>query len=438
MLNAMSDTACPALRIENLGKKYTIRHQQDPGYGTLRDALVGVGRSLASKWRPGKYPPTGQTGVEEFWALRELTAEIGRGDAIGIIGRNGAGKSTLLKLLSRITAPTTGRIEFFGKVASLLEVGTGFHPELSGRENIYLNGSILGMSRDEITRKFDEIVAFAEVEKFLDTPVKRYSSGMYVRLAFAVAAHLDPDILVVDEVLAVGDAAFQRKCLGKMRDVAGQEGRTVLFVSHNMQAVQSLCDKAIYLDAGRMIAFDNTKSVVSRYLSDLSATGSKKRWPQQERPGNHEIRLIEVQVLSNRDAGGTYSTKEPIHVEIEFDAIEQPAALSLGFDLVNSEGVVAFRSYHNDAAPADWPPLKPGINRWRCTIPKATLNAGIYYISPRISIHNTYWIVNIDAAVQFEAILDHGLSPFWNSLSAGSRPGLTAPILTWQIAPLPA
>lgn len=431
----MSTSNCPALRITNLGKKYIIRHQNEPGYGTLRDAIVGSATSLLNQLRSKQKTSSSCKGFEEFWALRDMTAEINRGDAIGIIGRNGAGKSTFLKLLSRITAPTTGRIEYYGQVASLLEVGTGFHPELSGRENIYLNGSILGMSRDEISRKFNEIVAFAEVEKFLDTPVKRYSSGMYVRLAFAVAAHLDPDILVVDEVLAVGDAAFQRKCLGKMRDVAGQNGRTVLFVSHNMQAVQSLCEKAIYLDAGRMLAFADSKSVVSRYLSDLSSTGCLKQWPLNERPGNHEIRLIAVQVLSDDDASGTYSTKKPIYVEIEFEALEQPSALSLGFDLVNSEGVTAFRSYQNDGSPEDWPPIIPGVNRWRCTIPPGTLNAGIYYISPRISIHNTYWIVNLDAAVQFEAILDHGISPFWNSLTAGSRPGLTAPIFSWQTVP---
>lgn len=255
---------------------------------------------------------------------------------------------------------------------------------------------------------------------------------MYVRLAFAVAAHLDPDILVVDEVLAVGDAAFQRKCLGKMRDVAGQDGRTVLFVSHNMQAVQSLCDKAIYLREGRMVGYADSRSVVSRYLSDLSATGSCRRWEDADRPGNHEVRLIEVQVLSDDDAGGVYSTKKPVYVEIELESLEQPPSLSLGFDLVNSEGVTAFRSYHNDQPPDAWPPLKPGVNRWRGTIPAGLLNAGIYYISPRICIHNTYWIVNLDAVVQFEAVLDHGVSPFWNSLTAGSRPGLVAPVHPWQ------
>ena len=237
----MSDTV---IKAEGLGKKYLIGHQSErEGYTALRDVLARSLRNTLHKTRQvfqGQQLLEGDS-VEEFWALKDIDFEIKRGDRVGIIGRNGAGKSTLLKVLSRITEPSVGRVEIKGRVASLLEVGTGFHPELTGRENIYLNGAILGMSRSEIKRKFDEIVDFAGVEKFLDTPVKRYSSGMYVRLAFAVAAHLEPEILVVDEVLAVGDAEFQKKCLGKMEDVSKGEGRTVLFVSHNMAAVQSLC-----------------------------------------------------------------------------------------------------------------------------------------------------------------------------------------------------
>jgi lipopolysaccharide transport system ATP-binding protein len=242
------------IRVENLSKKYVLGHQTH--YDTLRDRITGMFRFFGGR----KLSPRD----EEFWALKDVSFEINRGDSVGIIGRNGAGKSTLLKILSRITPPTSGRVELKGRVASLLEVGTGFHPELTGRENIYLNGAILGMSKTEIRKKFDEIVGFAEVEQFLDTPVKRYSSGMYVRLAFAIAAYLEPEILMVDEVLAVGDAQFQKKCLGKMNDVAG-EGRTVLFVSHNMMAIKNLCTRGIMLGAGRVAYEGDVKEAVSRY-----------------------------------------------------------------------------------------------------------------------------------------------------------------------------
>jgi lipopolysaccharide transport system ATP-binding protein len=261
------------IRAEGLGKKYIIGHQAErERYTTLRDS---VGRSLKNWGRSARDMFAGKALVagdetEEFWALKDVNFEIKRGDVVGIIGRNGAGKSTLLKVLSRITEPTAGRVTIDGRVASLLEVGTGFHPELSGRENIYLNGAILGMNSEEIRRKFDEIVDFAGVEKFLDTPVKRYSSGMYVRLAFAVAAHLEPEILIVDEVLAVGDAEFQKKCLGKMKDVAGH-GRTVLFVSHNMGAVQTLCSSSIYLNAGRILDMGPSHIIISRYYAKQDA-----------------------------------------------------------------------------------------------------------------------------------------------------------------------
>ncbi|MHC5728898.1 MAG: ABC transporter ATP-binding protein, partial [Nostoc sp.] len=244
----MSDTV---IRVENLGKKYIIGHQQQESYTALRDVIANKVKSFGNLIQNPKSKI--QNSQEEFWALKDVSFEIKQGDRVGIIGRNGAGKSTLLKILSRITEPTQGSIKIKGRVASLLEVGTGFHPELTGRENIYLNGAILGMSRVEIKQKFDDIVAFAEVEKFLDTPVKRYSSGMYVRLAFAVAAHLEPEILIVDEVLAVGDAQFQKKCLGKMGDVSVQEGKTILFVSHNMTALQSLCNQGIWLSAGNIV-----------------------------------------------------------------------------------------------------------------------------------------------------------------------------------------
>jgi lipopolysaccharide transport system ATP-binding protein len=248
----------PVITVEGLGKRYTLHHQG--GSGLLRDQLAAL---LRNPFRKAK---TGRATAEEFWALRDVNFTVNQGDVVGIIGRNGAGKSTLLKILSRITEPTTGRITIQGRVASLLEVGTGFHGELSGRENIYLNGAILGMKRAEIRQKFDEIVAFSEVEKFLDTPVKHYSSGMYVRLAFAVAAHLEPEILIVDEVLAVGDAAFQQKCLGKMKSIAGEEGRTVLFVSHNLASVQALCGRCVLLKQGRLAFIGDPAESVNHYI----------------------------------------------------------------------------------------------------------------------------------------------------------------------------
>ncbi len=285
----MSDTV---IRVENLGKKYTIGHQ-GKGYGSFREMLSSRVRRL---WAPAD--PTHSDFREEFWALQDVNFEVKRGDRLGIIGRNGAGKSTLLKILSRITEPTTGRVTLRGRVASLLEVGTGFHPELTGRENIFLNGVILGMKREEIQRKFDEIVAFAEVERFLDTPVKHYSSGMYVRLAFAVAAHLDPEILVVDEVLAVGDAAFQKKCLGKMEDVAEKEGRTVLFVSHNMSTIENLCLHGIYLKQGKIQAVGKIASVVSSYLQDTQTMIQKVSLTERrDRSGSGRVRIVGFEIV---------------------------------------------------------------------------------------------------------------------------------------------
>jgi len=272
----MSDTV---IKVENLSKKYILSHQSQERYIALRDVMdrgaKNLGKKLLSPFTSHHSPLT--TSQEEFYALKDVSFEIKQGDRVGIIGRNGAGKSTLLKILSRITEPTSGRIEITGRVASLLEVGTGFHPELTGRENIYLNGAILGMGKAEIKRKFDEIVDFAEVEKFLDTPVKRYSSGMYVRLAFAVAAHLEPEILVVDEVLAVGDAQFQKKCLGKMEDV-GREGRTVLFVSHNLGALLGLCNVGVYLESGTIRKLGIIESLVADYTRNLTNADNSNSW----------------------------------------------------------------------------------------------------------------------------------------------------------------
>lgn len=272
-----------AIRVENLGKKYLIRHQSQ--HQTLRHALTDGLRNWRRRLRQRRTPMT----REEFWALQDLSFVINQGDRVGVIGRNGAGKSTLLKILSRITAPTAGRIRLRGRVASLLEVGTGFHPELTGRENIFLNGSILGMERDEIVRKFDAIVDFAEIERFLDTPVKRYSSGMYVRLAFAIAAHLEPEILVVDEVLAVGDVRFQRKCLGKMKTV-GQDGRTVLFVSHQMGMISQLCNQAIFLESGKIVTQGETQTVIKTYLNSVSEQETNEFQATQK--VQHDLQII--------------------------------------------------------------------------------------------------------------------------------------------------
>jgi lipopolysaccharide transport system ATP-binding protein len=283
------------IRVENLGKKYVIGHQKQERYLTLRDAIAQTTQSLGRSLLPTRHKekPSNQ---EEFWALKDVSFEIKQGDRVGIIGRNGAGKSTLLKILSRITEPTTGRISIKGRVASLLEVGTGFHPELTGRENIYLNGAILGMGKAEISRKFDEIVTFAEVERFLDTPVKRYSSGMYVRLAFAVAAHLESETLIVDEVLAVGDSAFQKKCLGKMENVSKGEGRTVLFVSHNMRFIESLCSRGIVLNEGCLTIDDSIRSSISMYYDKLQNKEEEPLYLRSDREGNSQIKFVDIKI----------------------------------------------------------------------------------------------------------------------------------------------
>ncbi len=421
----------PAITIENLGKRYVIAHQ-GAAVHSFRDLVSGTFRRAGGRLAGRAVEDPRH---EEFWALRDLDLEIGKGDVVGVVGRNGAGKSTLLKLLSRITEPTTGRIRFRGRVASLLEVGTGFHPELSGRENIFLNGAILGMGRSEIRRKFDEIVAFSEIEKFLDTPVKRYSSGMYVRLAFAVAAHLEPDILLVDEVLAVGDASFQRKCIGKMRDVADSEGRTVLFVSHNMQSVQSLCNRGVYLKGGRLVDHGDAREVTARYLADLSAVGSERIWSAEDAPGNQECRLRAVRVSGPDSANGIVSSGKEVRVDFEFHIERTPPAFCLGFDLMTSDGAVVLRSNHTDPAEPDWLRAAAGTHTWRCTIPAGLLNAGVYHVCPKIHAHEMYWIAHLDSVVQFEVVLDHGVSPFWNSADALSRPGVISPIFPWQAIP---
>src|SRR6266567_2065757 len=298
------------ITVENLGKKYLLRHQKGQRYTALRDVIADRAKNLFRRNRPVAGPTR-----EEFWALKDVSFEVKRGEVLGIIGRNGAGKTTLLKILSRITDPTEGRVRLRGRVASLLEVGTGFHPELTGRENIFLNGAILGMTRAEIKSKFDEIVDFAEIERFLDTPVKRYSSGMYVRLAFAVAAHLEPEILIVDEVLAVGDAQFQKKCLGKMENV-GKEGRTVLFVSHNMSAIKSLCNVGLLLEGGELKSFGIVGAVLEKYLD--SEYSNSSTWTRKQADDNVSI-LQKVTVLDkNSIECSTFKNTENITLEFSY------------------------------------------------------------------------------------------------------------------------
>jgi lipopolysaccharide transport system ATP-binding protein len=309
----------PVIRVEHLSKSYHIGQLQP--YRTLRDGLVNAGRRPMQILRSfAQKEAKGGTNEPAFWALKDVSFEIGRGEVVGIIGRNGAGKSTLLKILSKITLPTEGRIKRYGRVGSLLEVGTGFHPELTGRENVYLNGAILGMKRMEIDRKFDEIVAFAEIDQFLNTPVKHYSSGMYVRLAFAVAAHLEPEILIVDEVLAVGDTAFQRKCLGKMNDVA-KGGRTVLFVSHNIGVIQALCSRAILLQNGSVFVDDSAPNAVAAYLRKLEGFASQDLSTRAERSGKGLIRMTGVDIsIEENSPPSILSTGRPARFTFSVDA----------------------------------------------------------------------------------------------------------------------
>jgi lipopolysaccharide transport system ATP-binding protein len=326
------------IQVEELGKRYRLGGTPG-GYQTLRDVIALSFSRAGGRTRPES--------SETIWAVRHVTFDVERGQVLGIIGRNGAGKSTLLKLLSRVTEPTEGEARIHGRVGSLLEVGTGFHPELTGRENVYLNGAILGMKRVEIDRKFDEIVQFAEVERFVETPVKRYSSGMYLRLAFAVAAHLEPEILIVDEVLAVGDAEFQRKCLGKMTSVA-QEGRTVLFVSHNMSAILRLTERCLVLDAGRIVMQGPTPEAVDHYMTSGEVTSGERRWTTEA--ATTEFRPIALRVLDRRGRIVEQVTSpEPFTVEFEYELPAAQTGLRVGLYLSTSRGEPVFTSFDTDA-----------------------------------------------------------------------------------------
>ena len=343
----------PVIQIEHVAKRYFLGAGRGEGmrYRTLRESVMDGLRAPLARWRRRAGDAAAKGADQEFWALKDISFQVGQGEVVGIIGRNGAGKSTLLKVLSRITEPTRGKISIRGRVASLLEVGTGFHPELTGRENIFLNGAILGMHRAEIKAKFEEIVAFAEVERFLDTPVKRYSSGMYVRLAFAVAAYLEPEVLIVDEVLAVGDANFQKKCLAKMQDV-GRGGRTVLFVSHNMPAVNRLCSRAILLDQGGVVADGATQTVVNRYMQSGMRTMAERHWPAgPEAPGGGAARL---RLARMRDAEGNtvenLDIRRRVGVEIGYDVLQEGWVICPSIVVYNEEAVCLFNATDLDPA----------------------------------------------------------------------------------------
>jgi lipopolysaccharide transport system ATP-binding protein len=395
--------AAPAISVENLSKRYLIGHRYEQArnnHPVLRELF---GRELRNATRKaadvirGRPVVQGDT-VEEFWALKDVSFEVHEGEVLGIIGRNGAGKSTLLKILSRITEPTAGRVTLRGRVASLLEVGTGFHPELTGRENIYLNGAILGMSRAEINKKFDEIVGFAEVEKFLDTPVKRYSSGMYVRLAFAVAAHLEPEILIVDEVLAVGDADFQKKCLGKMDEVSRRDGRTVLFVSHNLAAIAELAKRAVLLDRGGVALDSSVSDAVSTYLSKGNAAIYVRRpTKREERP-----RVIRAEVRTS-DPKGVHEFGEALEIRFWIQHDEPLRRGCFAFQVINQFGhpVIHAFAYHPDVLFGE----TAGVSQLTCHFPHLRLNVGEFYIRTYLAEPpGGEFYENLDGICRFEVI----------------------------------
>jgi len=433
----------PIITVENLSKRYRIGAREQ-GIKTFREALIdgftapirNLNRlrkltkfddSETSRSNSNPISTAGKPADNNIiWALKDVSFEVKQGEILGIIGRNGAGKSTLLKVLSRITEPTAGDVKIYGRVSSLLEVGTGFHPELTGRENIFLNGAILGMRKEEIKRKFDEIVAFAETEKFIDTPVKRYSSGMYVRLAFAVAAHLEPEILVVDEVLAVGDAAFQKKCLGKMGNVA-REGRTILFVSHNMTAVQSLCQRVICLNGGEIIEDGRSGQVVTNYLTEsVNGTGlSEEVWDEvTTAPGNDMVRLHRVRV---RPQDGRLSDpltmQTPFLVEVEYWNLVADAHLHITLHLYTEQGVIAFttgtRSDH---------PMPTGLFRSVWYFPGDLLNSGRHRFVVLVVKNTSSVIYSHESRVSFDILDLRERQGAWY----GKEPGVVQPALKWE------
>ncbi len=413
----------PIVVAENLSKQYQIGEKQ-AHYASLRESITGAVRSPLKRLRKRAHS-TERT----VWALRNVSFEVEPGEAVGIIGRNGAGKSTLLKILSRITLPTSGSADLYGRFGSLLEVGTGFHPELTGRENIHLNGAILGMKRREIDRKFDEIVAFAETEKFLDTQVKYYSSGMHMRLAFAVAAHLEPEILVVDEVLAVGDANFQKKCLGRMGEVA-KEGRTVLFVSHNMTAVQSMCERAIWLHDGELLEDGPPGQVVSNYLSTSFSTTTEQKWAEAETaPGNGLVRLRSTRV---RPENGTHSdpitVRTPFVIEFEYDNLHSNSVLHPSIMLFDEEGTLVFHSGPSREPVWNGHPFPIGRFHSECHVPGDLLNDGAHRV--RLSVIKDFR----ELLFRYDDVLSFDVREAAEERKHGYAkvPGAVRPRLDWQ------
>jgi lipopolysaccharide transport system ATP-binding protein len=411
-----------AIEAEGLSKRYRIGELQ-ASYGTIRESTVRAVKRLAKREH--------RHHDEEIWALRDVSFHVAEGEVLGVIGRNGAGKSTLLKILTRITSPSAGRAEIRGRVGSLLEVGTGFHPELTGRENVYLNGSILGMKRREITGKLPGIAEFAGIETFMDTPVKRYSSGMYVRLAFAVAAYLEPEILLVDEVLAVGDAEFQKRCLGRMEDL-GQSGRTVLFVSHQMQAVAQLCDRAIWLERGGIAGDGPSSDVVARYLQAGYGSGSSREWTDIEAaPGNDLVRLTSVRVVQDGQEASAVDVRRPVGLEIGFTVAREGEPLFPKIKVIDQRGDVVFNAMDTDER---WHrAVRPRAYLSTAWIPGNLLNEGLISVQVGIcsvSTHRLDHHVSVHDAVSFH-VQDPGEGDSARGRFTGQWKGVVRPLLDW-------
>ncbi|HPT23908.1 MAG TPA: ABC transporter ATP-binding protein [Anaerolineaceae bacterium] len=418
-----------AIQVKGIGKRYRIGAAQERS-DTLRDLIVSQVGKARGIFQPRR--SAARSDHNHIWALRDVSFDVKKGQALGIIGRNGAGKSTLLKVLSRVTDPTEGVGELRGRVGSLLEVGTGFHPELTGRENIYLNGAILGMRKKEIDARYDEIVAFSEVDQFIDTPVKRYSSGMYLRLAFAVAAHLEPEILVVDEVLAVGDADFQRKCLGKMSDVA-QQGRTVLFVSHNMSAIQRLTEESIVLDKGKVLLRAPSAEAVDFYLNRGLSKLGERFWEHDEIPVTAApFRPLAIRLLDkNNTVSDSVRSVDPITIEIEYQLEAEITGLRVGYYLNTSRGEAVFTSFDTDPHDLfnEYTSRPAGVYLSRCTIPANTLNEGRFSIGINASAYRIKRYFQDDQALSFSVDASGAPGTQWPE----PRPGAVRPALDWRI-----
>jgi lipopolysaccharide transport system ATP-binding protein len=416
-----------AIRAEGLSKTYPLG-QFRPALSLKAAVTEAVAARLHFRPQASGLRPQASAGDEWIHALQDVSMEVSRGEVLGIIGRNGAGKSTLLRILTRITAPTAGWAEIHGRVGALIGVGTGFHPDLTGRENVYLNGAVLGMKKAEITRRFDEIVTFAEIDRFLDTPVKRYSSGMYMRLAFAVAAHMEPEILLVDEVLAVGDAAFQRKCLGKMEGIA-RESRAILFVSHNMSAVQSLCHRVIWLDEGRIVAEGNPRDVIGRYLQKVLVPVTESTWDEPSRaPGSAAVRLRRACIRpidgSPRDR---ITLETPVAIEIEYWNLHAGARFHVTLNVINEEGVLIFRTSSATQPEAPSGPLPVGLFRAVCQVPAHLLNAGVHRIELLVARDHVNTEFRKEDVVVFEVLESETPRP-WQ----GTWRGAVRPVLAWN------